>query len=78
MAKQSIVATIRAKPNERGRTSHIPYTCRITGCNEEYFAITGTFSNRKKTCKEHFYNPPVSDAHAATVALMAQFGVIVK
>jgi hypothetical protein len=78
MAKQSIVATIRAKPNERGRTSHIPFPCSLKGCDEDYFAITGTFSNRKKVCKEHYYNPPVSDANAATIALMAQFGIVVR
>jgi len=75
MAKQSIVQVIRAKPNARGKTSHIPYVCRVKGCNEEYFAITGTFSNRKKVCKEHFYNPPVTATDIKMRDYLAQFGI---
>lgn len=75
MAKQSIVKVIRAKPNQRGVTSHIPFQCYVKDCDNEVLQITGTFYTRKKVCLPHYENPP-QGRRDANIAKMKSLGLI--
>lgn len=57
MAKQSIVKVIRAKPNARGKTSHLPIACDACKKNDSVVHY-GEFHNRKRVCWSCWINPP--------------------
>jgi len=54
MAKQSIVKQIKAKPNARGKTSHLPMMCQTKDCDKEAVVFHGTFDKRVKVCYDCF------------------------
>lgn len=63
MAKQSIVAVIKAKPGAKspnhGKTSHLPLICNVRkNCTNEAVTITGPFHKRVMACDPCKQNPP--------------------
>lgn len=75
MAKHSVLADIKAKPNARGKTSHIPIECSVKNCRDEAFLHFGSFDKRKKLCFHHYNNPPRSAKQAIADTYLAQFGL---
>lgn len=82
MAKQSIVAIIKAKPNARGKRSHIPMPCTTKDCKNDAMIYKGTFSKRVRLCEGCYYNPPqkvraISKRKQAENDLLRQLGVMI-
>lgn len=76
MAKQSIVAVIRAKPNARGKTSHLPMECSVKKCTNEALIHKGPFANRKRICASHWENPPQDTRKNKQVAKLRSMGLV--
>lgn len=64
MARSQTVKDIKAKPNARGKTSHIPERCNVGKCQENALICRGTASKRKKICEAHYENPPTKSGAA--------------
>lgn len=68
MAKASFVKAIKAKPNERGRTSHLPIYCDTKNCKNEALVIKGKFDKRIKLCYDCLTAPkPVKRTNVSEV-----------
>jgi hypothetical protein len=80
VAKQSIVAVIKAKPGGKGpnhgKTAHLPMTCSVKDCEEDFLIIKGKFHNRKRVCETHFKNPPQDHRKDAKLAQLKSMGLV--
>lgn len=54
MAKSSFVKDIKAKPNARGKTSHLMFACNTKDCKNDAVIFKGTFDKRVKLCYDCF------------------------
>lgn len=77
--KQSINKIIKAKPNERGRTSHLPLTCSCSEdkvkCQEDFYVSKPSYPAKRK-CAHHFSNPPQGKRQRDTEAMLRSMGLI--
>lgn len=54
MAKSNFLAMMKAKPNARGKRSHLPLYCSVAKCEEDFLVSYGKDSYPpKRYCKEH-------------------------
>lgn len=59
MARSQTMKDIRAKPNAKGKTSHIPERCNATKtCTNDALINRGIHSKRERICESHYENPP--------------------
>jgi hypothetical protein len=80
MAKQSIVAVIRAKPGNRrpnyGKFDKLPIMCDTKGCKSEALLIRGKFDKREKLCYGCYRTPPQDKRTDARVRNLRSMGLI--
>lgn len=60
MAKSNFLASMKAKPNARGKRSHLPLHCSTVGCEEDFLVSYINTYPPIRQCNTHatFLNPP--------------------
>lgn len=53
MAKSNFLVMMKAKPNERGRRSHLPLLCSVNKCEEDFLISYQGKEDKKRYCQEH-------------------------
>lgn len=78
MAKtRGFVAMMKAKPNARGKTSHLPITCSCGKCDEDFLVLKAGKPNTRK-CRAHFFNTTTEKGKRqdATIAKLKSMGLL--
>lgn len=63
MAKSAFLASIKAKPNARGKRSHLPLECSVKGCDNDFILSYSMTFPPKRYCEQHseIFNPKKSN-----------------
>ena len=80
MAKtHSVIKDIKAKPNERGRRSHLPLVCGCKNCEEDFYVSYPRSDMRadvKRRCKPHFDGATQKKREDKTVNMLRRLGLV--
>lgn len=78
MAKSNFMAMMKAKPNARGKRSHLPLLCGVQNCEEDFIVSYSNEYPPKRYCIEHatVFNPTTDGSKAQMDQVLKQLGVI--
>lgn len=70
MAKSNFLASMKAKPNERGRRSHLPLVCSVAKCEEDFLVSDCSQYPPKRYCATHApFNKVATEQEVLTMTL---------
>lgn len=76
MAKSGFLQMMQAKPNARGRRSHLPIRCSVGKCEEDFLVSVGKEYPPKRYCTKHAPFIKTSTEDVELDAMLSALGLV--